>query len=445
MFSPQEIIRKKRDNKELSKEEIEFFVNGIDSLNSRLNKKVKNVSAEQISALAMSIYFNGMTAQESSYLTSAMQNSGKTLSWDILGEGAPVLDKHSTGGVGDLVSLVLAPMVASIGGFVPMISGRGLGHTGGTLDKFDSIVGYNTTPDLAVFQKVVKDVGCSIIGQTADLAPADKVIYSIRDVTATVESIPLITASILSKKLSAGLNAMVMDVKVGNGAFMGTLEKSSALAKSIENIAKLSSLKVNCVLTDMNQPLSSKIGNALEVMEAVEFLSNNIKNKRLYDVVMKLCAEMILLGDLSDSHDEAYSKLERSLASGAAMEKFSKMVFAMGGPIDFAEKYKEYLPKANIVRDIFSKESGFVSYIDTRAIGITILHLGGSRIQTNDSIDYSVGLSNFVQLGQKVDVETPIVTIHARNEDDFQKAKESIYNSIKISQTVHKTPSLFYS
>ncbi len=420
MFIPQEFIRKKRDNKPLSKDEIEKFVKGITD---------GSVANEHISAFAMAVFFNGMSLKEKTNLTIAMKNSGNTLNWDLDG---PIVDKHSTGGVGDVVSLMLGPMLAACGLYIPMISGRGLGHTGGTLDKLESIPGYNVFPNDELFKKIVKECGVAIIGQTNSLAPADKRFYSIRDVTATVESVPLISASILSKKLAEGLDVLVMDVKVGSGAFMPTYDLSLELAKSIVEIANSAGVKTQAVLTDMNQCLAYSAGNAIEVREAVEYLRCDRINPRLHMVNLELCSSALQLSGVCSSKEEAISRLEEVLHSGKALEIFEKMVAMLGGPGDFCQKYDEYLPRAKIIRDVFAKDEGIVESMDAIEIGMSVVGLGGGRIKPQDKIDHSVGLENIVNLGAKVDSKTPIVTIHAKDEDSFENAKSRVLKAIKI-------------
>jgi thymidine phosphorylase len=319
---PQEIIRKKRDGGALTAEEITFFIAGLTK---------GSVTEGQAAALAMAIFFRGMSRDEAVALTQAMMRSGSVLEWKSLNLPGPIVDKHSTGGIGDNVSLMLAPTVAACGAFVPMISGRGLGHTGGTLDKLDSIPGYISQPDNALFRKVVREVGCAIIGQTEDLAPADKRLYAIRDVTATVESIPLITASILSKKLAAGLQGLVMDVKTGSGAFMARLEDSRSLAQSLVAVANGAGLKTTALITDMNEPLASAAGNALEMRNAIDYLTGARRDARLHEVTLALGAEMLVTGGLAASVAEARRKLEGTIASGKAAEIFARMVSALGG------------------------------------------------------------------------------------------------------------------
>ncbi len=424
MFLAQEIIRKKRNGEALSRQEIEFFVKGITD---------HSVSEGQIAALGMAVFFNDMNMDERIALTTAMRDSGTVLNWDSLGLNGPVVDKHSTGGVGDVTSLMLGPMIAACGGYVPMISGRGLGHTGGTLDKFDAIPGYQTEPDSATFRKVVKEVGVAIIGQTGDLVPADKRFYSIRDNTATVESISLITASILSKKLAAGLDALAMDVKVGSGAFMPTYEASEELARSITAVANGAGTKTTALLTDMNQVLASCAGNALEVREAVNFLTGAYRNPRLYEVTMALCSEMLVLGGLAANEADATAKLNAVLDNGAAAERFGRMVSGLGGPADFVEAFDKYLPQAKIIRPVYADAMGFAHSMDTRGLGLAVVTLGGGRRKPGDALDYSVGLSQVCALGDIIDQDKPLAVVHAQSEDDFAAAANAVKQAITVS------------
>ena len=423
MYLPQEIIRKKRDGEVLSAEEIAFFVKGIAD---------ESISEGQVAAFAMAVYFQDMHRDERVALALGMRDSGTVLEWDSLGLDGPVLDKHSTGGVGDVVSLMLGPMVAACGGYVPMISGRGLGHTGGTLDKFDAIPGYNTSPDNVLFRKVVKEVGVAIIGQTGDLAPADKRFYSIRDVTATVESIPLITASILSKKLAAGLDALVMDVKAGSGAFMPDYEGSRELARSIVAVANGAGCRTTALITNMDQVLASSAGNAVEVREAVAYLNGTYRNPRLHEVTMALCAEMLLLGGLAADEVEAKEKLQAVLDNGKAAEVFAHMVTALGGPADFMQRYDDYLEKAEIIRPVYADKEGVVASMDTRQIGLAVVAMGGGRRKPSDRIDHAVGFSDFIALGEKADKNKPLAVVHARTLTQYEEAKEQLLSAIKI-------------
>jgi thymidine phosphorylase len=412
---PQEIIRKKRDGVELSQDEIRFMVEGLTS---------GAVTEGQVAAFAMAVFFKGMAMQERVALTLAMRDSGRVMSWpDMPG---PVLDKHSTGGVGDTVSLMLAPAVAACGGYVPMISGRGLGHTGGTLDKLESIPGYKAQPDEALFRDVTRKVGCAIIGQTADLAPADKRFYGIRDVTATVESIPLITASILSKKLAAGLQGLVMDVKFGKGAFMPTFKLARELAQSLAQVATGAGLPTTALLTDMNEPLGSAAGNAVEVRYAVDYLTGKNREPRMHQVVVALGADMLLSGKLASDLDEAKRRIEQGISSGKAAEIFGKMVAALGGPNDFLEKPEKHLQAAPVIRPIPALNEGYVGAIDNRALGIAVVALGGGRTRAADQIDPSVGLTDLAPIGQKLQRGEPLGFVHARSEAAAETAEKAV-------------------
>ncbi len=434
MYLPQEIIRKKRDGEVLTEAEIRFFIQGVAD---------NTVSEGQIAAFAMAIFFNEMSMPERIALTCAMRDSGMVMDWSHMNFDGPIVDKHSTGGVGDVTSLMLGPMVAACGGYVPMISGRGLGHTGGTLDKLESIPGYNITPDNKRFGEVVKQAGVAIIGQTGDLAPADKRVYATRDITATVDNISLITASILSKKLAAGLDSLVMDVKVGSGAFMPTYEASEELAKSIVAVANGAGTKTTAILTDMNQVLASSAGNAVEVREAVRFLTGEYRNPRLYEVTMASCAEMLVLGNLASDETQAREKLDQVLNNGQAAERFGKMIAGLGGPADFVENYADYLPKAEIIKPVLAERSGVVSAMDTRAIGMAVVGMGGGRRVASDEIDYAVGFDQFVQLGDKVDSETPLAMIHARDEAQWQQAAQALRNAVEIGTSYTSTPDVY--
>lgn len=419
---PQEIIRKKRNRQTLTAEEISFFIKGVTS---------GEIADCQTAALTMAIFLNGLSKEEITSLTLNMRDSGNVLSWDLNG---PVVDKHSSGGVGDKVSLMLAPLIAACGGYVPMISGRGLGHTGGTLDKFDSIPGYKTVPDNNLFKKTVREVGCAIIGQTGNLAPADKKIYAIRDVCGTVESIPLITASILSKKLAAGLEYLVMDLKCGNGAFMPSLEDGKNLARSIVDVANHAGTKTSALLTDMNQVLGHTVGNALEMAEAVEYLQGKNIDSRLHQITMGLCAELLTNAGLAAGTEEARAKLEKALSSGKALEIFARMVTALGGPADFTEKYSSYLPQAAIVRPVFAPTAGYVQSMNTRNIGLSIIELKGGRTHPDQKLDYATGFSAFCQIGDYIDAQKPLAFIHAQTEDQFNRTREDLLKNIQIGE-----------
>ena len=424
LFLAQEIIRKKRDGQPLTADEIGFFINGI---------RDNQVSEGQIAALAMTIYFHDMNMAERVALTMAMRDSGTVLNWAGLGLNGPVVDKHSTGGVGDVTSLMLGPMVAACGGYVPMISGRGLGHTGGTLDKLEAIPGFDIFPDDQRFRAIIKEVGVAIIGQTSSLAPADKRFYATRDITATVDSIPLITASILAKKLAEGLDALVMDVKVGSGAFMPTYEASENLAQAIVGVANGAGCNTTALLTDMNQVLASSAGNAVEVREAARFLTGDYRNPRLYEVTMALCAEMLLSGKLANDEAEARTKLQAVLDNGAAAELFGRMVAAQRGPTDFIEHYDRYLPAATLSKPVYATENGIVSAMDTRALGMAVVALGGGRRRASDTIDYSVGLTAMARLGDQVDTQQPLAMIHAASEEAWEQAAAAVRAAVTLS------------
>lgn len=424
MFLTQEIIRKKRDKGVLSAEEIQFFVRGISD---------GSVSEGQVAALGMAVFFNDMNMDERVAFTLAMRDSGQVLDWRSLNLPGPVVDKHSTGGVGDVVSLLLGPMIAACGGYVPMISGRGLGHTGGTLDKFDAIPGYSTVPDNELFRKVVQDVGVAIIGQTAQLAPADKRFYSIRDVTATVESVAMITGSILSKKLSAGLDALVMDVKVGSGAFMPTYDKSVELAESIVAVGNGAGMQTSAILTDMNESLAPYAGNAIEVRGAMDYLTGRARPARLHEVTLALCAEMLVLGGLAATEEEARTKLVAVLDSGEAAERFARMVSALGGPADLLEHPDQHLEQAPFVVPAPALSAGYANVRDCRAIGLAVVSLGGGRRRPTDDIDFAVGLTELVELGAQVAEGQPLAMVHARTEAAAQQAVREIQAAYEIS------------
>lgn len=420
---PQEIIRAKRDGEVLTDEAIAAFVAGIGD---------DRVTEAQVAALAMAIFFQGMTMAERIALTQAMTRSGETLAWGDLDLPGPVLDKHSTGGVGDTVSLMLAPMVAAAGGFVPMISGRGLGHTGGTLDKLESIPGYDATPSLDRLRRTVRQVGCAIIGQTANLAPADKVIYGVRDVTATVESIPLLTSSILSKKLAAGLDGLVMDVKTGSGAFMPDFPRSKELAQSIATVATGAGLPTVALVTAMDQPLANAAGNAVEVRWAIDYLTGQHRESRLHGVTMALAAELLVLGKLAPDLDRALGKLERVLGNGRAAEVFERMVAALGGPADLLESPDKHLPRAPEVRPVLAPMGGTVTAIDTRKVGMSVVALGGGRTRSADPVDHAVGLTDLVMLGERIDQGQPLAMVHSRDEAGFAAAAAMLTEAITV-------------
>lgn len=429
IFLPQEVIARKRDGEKLAAGEIRRFIEGFSH---------GTVSHAQAAAFAMAVYFNHMDIEERVALTEAMRDSGAVLDWPDL--DGPVVDKHSTGGVGDNVSLMLAPILAACGVYVPMISGRGLGHTGGTLDKFDAIPGYATHPDNALFRKTVREIGCAVIGQTDDLAPADRTLYAIRDVTATVENISLITASILSKKLAAGLDTLVLDVKTGSGAFMKTPRQAHELAESLVSVANGAGMRTGAVITDMNEPLASAAGNALEVRNAVDFLTGAHQDPRLREVVLELCATALTLSGSAANADAAMQACIRALDGGAAAEKFAAMVAALGGPSDFTTRMDDYLETAPIVRDVAAPASGAVSAINTHGVGMAVVALGGGRRTASDRIDYAVGFDLLAGIGEKVGPNTPLARMHARDETTAAEAARRLAEAYAIGGAAEDHP-----
>ena len=424
-YLPQELIRKKRDGLVLSDAEITFMVQGITS---------GQLSDAQLGAFAMAVFQRGMTMPERITLTQQMMCSGKVLNWQNMDLNGPVVDKHSTGGVGDKVSLMLGPIVAACGAYVPMISGRGLGHTGGTLDKFDSIPGYDAHPDEQSFKSLVKQVGCAIIGQTAELAPADQRLYATRDVTATVESIDLITASILSKKLAASLDALVMDVKTGNGAFAAEMSMAQVLSQSISQVATGAGVPTRCLISDMNQVLGRSVGNAVEMAECIEFLLNPAQaDERLVDLTLELAAHMLDLSGVADNLNDAKDKASAALNQGRAAQVFARMVAGLGGPPDLLEKPQHYLPQAPIVKPILASHSGYVCAMDVRAIGLSLVTLKAGRSKADDAIDYAVGLSGMAQIGDYIEQGQPLAVAHVRNDNQLALINQELVNLIQLA------------
>ncbi|HEV7492180.1 thymidine phosphorylase [Baekduia sp.] len=414
-----ELLRDKRDGKALTPEELRAIAAGIGD---------GGLSDAQVAAFAMAVFFRGLDTTELPAFTLGMRDSGTVLNWSDIDR--PVLDKHSTGGVGDKVSLILAPLVAACGGVVPMISGRGLGHTGGTLDKLETIPGYDATPDAALMGKVVREVGCVIGGQTDDLAPADRKLYAIRDATGSVEAIPLIVSSILSKKLAAGLGGLVMDVKHGNGAFMSELDDARALARALVDVAVAAGLPTVALLTDMDRVLGTTAGNALEVRESIELLRDpSSADPRLLAVTLALTRALLELGGI-DADPEA------ALASGAAAERFGAMVAALGGPSDMMDNYEQRLDRAPVIREVFADRDGVVVAHDTRALGIAVMNLGGGRAVESDVIDPAVGLDAVAGPGAGVARGgRPLAVVHARDEAGADAAEAAVRAAIVVGET----------
>lgn len=432
MFLPSEIIRAKSHAQPLSAEALKSFIEGVTD---------GSVSDAQIAAFCMAIYCKGMSMPEQTSLTLAMRDSGQTLHWPDM--NGPVLDKHSTGGVGDAVSLVLAPLMAACGAYIPMISGRGLGHTGGTLDKLESIPGFNVNPSQALFTRTVRQTGLAMAGQGKDLAPADGRIYAVRDVTATIDSVPLIVASILSKKLAEGLDGLVLDIKTGNGAFMCERNRAGDLAAALVQVSQLAGLPCRALITDMNQPLSRNAGNALEILEVIEFLKGDRRDERFEQVVIALCVQLMLLGGLAQNEKTAEAKLQAALSDGSAAERFARMVAMQGGPSDIIEHPLKHLKIASVSRPFSAPASGCIEFIDTRALGLCIVRLGGGRVNLGNKLDHSVGLSQLCNVGDMVTQCQPLANIHAANEADWDAAATELRSAIKIGRITDRLPAVY--
>jgi thymidine phosphorylase len=431
MYVP-DLIRIKRDRGELGEEQIHALVTGIAD---------GTVSDAQVGALAMAIVLNGMTAAERIALTGAMRDSGDVLDWSDAGLSGPVLDKHSTGGVGDKVSLLLAPIIAACGGAVPMISGRGLGHSGGTLDKLESIPGYETTPEPDRFREAVATAGAAIVGPTARLAPADRRLYAIRDATGTVESVPLIVASILSKKLAAGLDALVMDVKVGSGAFLPNREETERLARAIVEVAIGNGLRTAALLTDMDRVLGRTAGNAVEVRESIDHLTGAASDERLREVTIALSAELLVLGGVQPDAARARDAAERALDGGAAAERFAAMVSELGGPADLLEAPDRHLPTAPVTVAAEPAEPGTVAKVDVRAAGLAVVTLGGGRVREDDPVDHSVGLTDIAAPGEAVAPGgRPLAMVYAKDEESARRAADALREAYELGDSVPRTP-----
>lgn len=396
------------------------------------------LSDAQAGAFAMAVCLNGLSDVGRVSLTLAMRDSGRVLNWDLNG---PVLDKHSTGGVGDCVSLVLAPALAACGAYVPMISGRGLGHTGGTLDKLEAIPGVNTTLDTTRLQQVVRDIGCAIVGASADIAPADKRLYAVRDVSSTVDSLDLITASILSKKLSAGLDGLVLDVKIGSGAFMKTLQEGQALAEALTKTANAAKCRTTAVISDMSQPLVPSLGNALEVAEVMRVLTGGGRGP-IVDVAAALGGVLLANSGLAADVQEGADAIAKCIRNGAAAEKFGQMVAALGGPVAFVDNWQRFLPEATVIREVTAPATGYVAAIEGEDLGLAVVGLGGGRAVESDRIDPAVGLSDVVRLGTAVTKGQTLAVVHATRPDEADRAAEAVRNAIRMAETKPKLPEL---
>ena len=434
MFRAEENIQKKRDGEALSGLELSAFVEGVSD---------GVVSDAQIAAFTMATWFNGMQAGETTALTLAMRDSGKVLDWPDL--DGPVLDKHSTGGVGDMVSLLLGPVVAACGGYVPMISGRGLGHTGGTLDKLESIPGFQTSVGTGRLGKLLRTTGIAIIGQSDELAPADRRIYAVRDVTATVSSPPLMISSILSKKLAEGLDGLVLDIKYGSGAFTATASEALALAEQMAAVAIEAGVDCSALVTDMHAPLAWSAGNALEVREAIRFLRGEAMHPRLREVTLGLCGELLMLGGLAPSASEGENMAESCLASGRAAETFAVMVAGQGGPGDLVDEPQKHLDQASCIRPVAAGRAGFVSAIDTKAVGSAVVMLGGGRLRAGQDIDPAVGLDELLTVGDRVEADTPLGVVHTGDETSWENAARMLRDAYTLADAAPHPGSLVHA
>lgn len=423
------IIAALRRGEEPSADELKWFAHGLAD---------QTVSDAQAGAFAMAVCLNGLGDEGRRALTLAMRDSGDVLTWDLDG---PVLDKHSTGGVGDCVSLALAPALAACGAYVPMISGRGLGHTGGTLDKMEAIPGVTTQVSEDRLVQITRETGCAIVGATAQIAPADKRLYAIRDVTGTVESLDLITASILSKKLAASPDALVLDVKVGSGAFMKTMEEARALAQSLSRTANAAGCKTSAVITSMDQPLAPALGNALEVDEVMKVLTGAAKGP-LLEISVVLGGVVLADAGLAADTGDGEAKVADAISSGRAAEHFGRMLAAMGGPLGFVEDWTRYLPEAPVIREVTARKAGYVSAMEGEALGLAVVHLGGGRLVESDQVDPAVGISGLVPLGAKVAKGQPLARIHAAREDGADAAVQAVLDAVKITAKPPAVPEL---
>ncbi|MBF9043643.1 thymidine phosphorylase [Rhodobacterales bacterium HKCCE4037] len=434
MSDARSILLKLRGGEALTEAELTWFAEGL---------ATGDVSDAQAGAFAMAVCQNGLGDEGRVQLTNAMRDSGRKLKWRLDG---PVLDKHSTGGVGDCVSLVLAPALAACGAYVPMISGRGLGHTGGTLDKLESIPGYTVDVSPDDLQEIVTDIGCAIVSASADIAPADKRLYAVRDVTGTVASIDLITASILSKKLAAGLEALILDVKVGTGAFMGDERQALALAQALVGTAQGAGCMTSALVTDMNQPLANAAGNALEIIKVMEVLTgaSGAAETALHRLTVALGGEVLALGGLAQDAEDGEERIARALAGGEAATIFGEMVAELGGPADFVERWPDRLPAARVMIDIHAGDGGVVSGVDTRALGEVVVALGGGRQREGDRIDPAVGLSDIARIGTAVDDTVPLARIHCASEEDGRGVAAKLRQAFQLSDRAVSPPPLIH-
>ena len=423
------IIAKLRKRQTPSRDELNWFAQGLAD---------QTVTDAQAGAFAMAVCLNGLGDVGRVQLTMAMRDSGRVLSWDLDG---PVLDKHSTGGVGDCVSLVLAPALAACGAYVPMISGRGLGHTGGTLDKLSAIPGVTTQVSATRLHDIITRAGCAIIGANADIAPADKRLYAVRDVTSTVESLDLITASILSKKLAAGLDGLVLDVKTGSGAFMKDMDAARSLASALVTTANAAGCKTTALITQMNQPLAPALGNALEVAETMRVLTGQTKGA-LLEICASLGGVLLANGGLANDVQDGADAIVSAIADGRAAERFGTMIATMGGPLKFVDTWSRFLPEAPVIREITAPKSGYVTAIDGEALGLAVVDMGGGRKVETDTLNLSVGFSDVARLGQKVARGQPLAMVHAARPSDADRAGAALRAAFTIAAAAPPKPDL---
>jgi len=426
-----ELLQAKRAGRAWTAGEIEYLVRGMAD---------GSLGDEQLGAFAMAVALRGMSADERVALTLGMRDSGRVMQWS--GLDGPVLDKHSTGGIGDSTSLLIGPWVAACGGYVPMITGRGLGHTGGTCDKLESIPGYVTAPEPARFESIVRELGVAIIGQTGDLAPADRRLYAVRDVTGTVDCLPLIVASILSKKLAEGLNGLVLDVKFGSGAVMQALDSAAELARTLAATAGAAGTPTRALLTDMNQSLGRCAGNALEIREIIDLLTDATRGGRLFELSRLLAAELLVIGRLAADQEQAFQRLDAVWARGEVGERFARMVDALGGPGDLIDRPDAYLEAAPVAVDLFPAQAGIVQSIDVRALGLAVIELGGGRHRAGDPIDARVGLSDLAMIGDRVDEQQPLMRVHARTREALDSVTPSLRAAFILGRVAPALPPL---
>lgn len=425
------IIAKLRRGETPSGDDLAWFAQGLAD---------GTVSDAQAGAFAMAVCLRGLDDAGRAALTRAMRDTGRVMEWHL---DAPVIDKHSTGGVGDCVSLVLAPALAACGAYVPMISGRGLGHTGGTLDKLEAIPGVMTQVPEDALRMVLERAGCAIVGASADIAPADRRLYVIRDVTATVESLDLITASILSKKLAASPDALVLDVKLGSGAFMKTAEDARALARALTGTAQAAGCPTRAIITDMNQPLVPSLGNALEVAEVMRVLTGTAQGP-MVEICAALGGDLLALAGVVKDADDGARRIRAAIVDGRAADHFGRMIAAQGGPLRFVEDWARFLPEATVIREVTARDSGYIAAMDGEALGLAVVALGGGRQVESDVVDPAVGLSSVLPLGARVEKGQPILRIHAAREGAARRAEEAVRAAITVTEAEPVLPPLIH-